>query len=222
MMYGTISISGDSASFTRCEFTGNTLNGRGLLWLHYKGDLLLRNCLFRGNTQSFGAQFGIIGQISSTGTTGISVENCTFVDNTAGVTFRFEGTSTGVNYLSNSIFTTPVSAGVTTVASNCCMTALLNGPNDSGNFTIESVGGLSGLKFVDAANGDYRLQERSPLREAGTMLSWMTSDATDLDGNLRVVSKYGKPLSRDPSGLPDIGCYECTIALIPGLAIFIR
>lgn len=66
-----------------------------------------------------------------------------------------------------------------------------------------------GAGFVDAANGDWRLRRRSPLRDAGILLDWMVPDATDLDGNPRLTDRFGKPFA--PGSLPDIGCYECQI-----------
>ena len=64
-----------------------------------------------------------------------------------------------------------------------------------------------GAGFVDAANGDWRLRRRSPLRDAGLPLDWMVPGATDLDGQARLTDRFGKPFA--PDALPDIGCYEC-------------
>ena len=64
-----------------------------------------------------------------------------------------------------------------------------------------------GAGFVDAAHGDWRLQRKSPLRDAGLLLPWMADGSTDLDGNPRLTDRFGKPFA--PDALPDIGCYEC-------------
>ncbi len=64
-----------------------------------------------------------------------------------------------------------------------------------------------GAGFVDAENGDWRLQRKSPLRDAGVLLPWMADGATDLDRNPRLTDRFGKPFA--PGALPDIGCYEC-------------
>ena len=90
--------------------------------------------------------------------------------------------------------------------------------DDCGNIAVASV---AAMKFADAANGDYHVQRRSPLREKGAMLSWMTEGAADLDGNPRVVSRYGVPLSAEASALPDIGCYECQRS-VPGFNMSFR
>ena len=66
-----------------------------------------------------------------------------------------------------------------------------------------------GTGFVDAANGDWRLQRKSPLRDAGVLLPWMTNGTKDLDGNPRLTDRFGKPFTS--GALPDIGCYECQI-----------
>lgn len=52
-------------------------------------------------------------------------------------------------------------------------------------------------KFTDAANGDFTLEKKSPCRDAGALLSWMTPSSLDLAGNARVFGNA-----------PDIGCYE--------------
>lgn len=61
--------------------------------------------------------------------------------------------------------------------------------------------------FRNAAKGDYSLKRRSPHRDQGTRLDWMTAETVDLAGNPRVVTD-GKPLAEDAAALPDLGCYE--------------
>ena len=225
-MYGTICVNGDSISFVDCRFTDNTLNSSALFFINDKGDELFRNCLFAGNKRGSSVRMIQANGATTTKTTRFSVENCTFADNAdnyALITLAAGNTAYSCN-LVNSVFSTGtiLSAAANNAslsARNCCFAASPANVTDGGGNIIKTV---AEMKFVDAANGDWHLQDRSPLREGGTVLPWMTSDATDLDGNPRILSKYGKPLSRDPSGLPDIGCYECTIALIPGLAIVIR
>lgn len=72
-------------------------------------------------------------------------------------------------------------------------------------------------KFIDDANGDFRLQRRSPLRDKGLLKSWMTG-ATDLDGNPRLLDRFAL---ESPLALPDIGCYECGIKA-PGFFIKVQ
>ena len=76
-----------------------------------------------------------------------------------------------------------------------------------------------GAGFVDAANGDWRLQRKSPLRDAGLLLPWMADGAADLDGNPRLTDRFGKPFA--PGALPDIGCYECQIRTPHGTTLML-
>ena len=61
--------------------------------------------------------------------------------------------------------------------------------------------------FADWTHGNWRLQRKSPLREAGQPLDWMERNSTDLDGNPRLTNLFGKPFAA--GALPDLGCYEC-------------
>ena len=61
--------------------------------------------------------------------------------------------------------------------------------------------------FRNAAKGDYSLKRRTPHRDKGTRLDWMTAETMDLAGNPRVATD-GKPLAEDAAALPDLGCYE--------------
>ena len=54
----------------------------------------------------------------------------------------------------------------------------------------------------------------------GVLRDWMTTETVDLDGNPRVVKK-GMALDKEPSALPDIGCYECQLKN-PGLMLILR
>ena len=212
-LYGTIRVAGDSVKFLDCKFTENTLYASSLLFVENKGDALIRNCLFAGNDRKKNTARLICRHGTTVSTpTGITVENCTFADNTDTIAPIYFSNASYANYLVNSVFTTDaILSGATessVLASNCCFTAL------------QEVGGLSfsdcitvangNHKFVDAANGDYHLQRNSPLRDKGVTLDWMTADAIDLDGNPRVFGDN-----------PDLGCYEC-IAKYPGFMVFVR
>jgi len=63
-------------------------------------------------------------------------------------------------------------------------------------------------RFVDAANGDFRLSMGSPCKDAGILEGWMAG-AFDLAGGKRVFN-----------GVPDIGCYE--FFLPPGFMLIFR
>jgi hypothetical protein len=214
-MFGTICVNGDSISFVDCRFTENTLNSSALFFINNKGDELFRNCLFAGNKrgrssvrfiQAYGA--------TSAKATRFSVENCTFADNTdnnALITLAAGDTAYSCN-LVNSVFTTgyilsAAQNNATLSVRNCCFAAIPANVTDGGGNIVKT---LAEMKFADAADGDWHLQVRSPLREAGMLLPWMTSDVTDLDGNRRVYHS-----------LPDIGCYECQMQM-PGFKMVVR
>ena len=65
-------------------------------------------------------------------------------------------------------------------------------------------------QFRDAANGDYTPSRKSPARNKGLLLDWMTADAKDILGNVRVFD-----------GAPDIGAFE-NVEPIPGMMLIIR
>ncbi|MCR5839444.1 MAG: hypothetical protein K6G94_07405 [Kiritimatiellae bacterium] len=224
--YGMIYTKGNSTKLIDCRVTDNTIYSTAILFVENAGDVLVRNCLFaRNSRENVSARMIRLSGASVSSAIGIMVENCTFADNTDTIApIQFQDIAYD-NYLVNSVFTTDdiLNTDLTTasvLASNCCFTAL------------QSVGGLSfggrciavtrgSHKFIDAANGDYHLEMRSPLREKGMMLDWMTTDAKDLDGNPRVVSRFSIPLCEDPFAMPDIGCYECMIR-VPAFMIIVR
>ena len=89
-------------------------------------------------------------------------------------------------------------------------------------------------KFVDAGNGDFRLQASSPLVDAGGLAQdWMGSgrrsgprDMGDGTYTIGTSGKYGVTISRNNAnprlygGVPDIGC--CEFYMPPGLMLFFR
>lgn len=77
-------------------------------------------------------------------------------------------------------------------------------------------------RFVDPKRNDWRLKRRSPCRDTGKTLDWMTADATDLAGNPRVVGRGGKPLADDAAALPDMGCFECLENAELGLLFLVK
>lgn len=71
------------------------------------------------------------------------------------------------------------------------------------NYSTEETVWTGAAKFRDADAGDYRLTDESVnALDKGRVLPWM-SDATDLEGNPRLVGFYSKK-----NALPDLGCYE--------------
>ena len=223
--YGTVHVGGDGVKFVDCRFTGNTLYATSLLFLENKGDMLVRNCLFAKNERkNKNGRLLYRHGTAVTSSTAMTVENCTFADNTDTIAPCYFANADYTSYFINSVFTTEsMLSGVTTsslLVSNCCVTAF----QEIGGLTyndkcITKAAGECG--FVDPEHGDYHLEMRSPLREKGVKLDWMTADATDLDGNPRVVSRFAEPLSKCASAMPDIGCYECMIR-VPAFIVIVR
>lgn len=77
-------------------------------------------------------------------------------------------------------------------------------------------------RFIDPKRNDWRLKRRSPCRDTGKTLDWMTAGATDLAGNPRVVGRGGKPLADDAAALPDMGCFECLENAELGLLFLVK
>lgn len=228
-MYGTIYVNGNGVSFLNCAFTDNTV-GKYFIEVRGKTNTLFRNCLFADNVRGTTA-YRLIRQTNCPDGSGLVIENCTFVDNTDSIgdtkvhIIGSAGTSSCTNVFVNSVFTGllhPHPSNIKTVARNCCFGPLYdnNFLEKTDCFMISDVPG-GDLKFIGVAERNYQLQRTSPLREKGIILPWMSVTATDIIGNLRVVSNKGEPLAVDPSALPDIGCYECVLKPL-GLALIIK
>ena len=179
----------------------------------------IRNCLVADNTFS-GALFSMHGSHKAL----VRIESCTFAGNAmnGGV---YSGATSGMGFMmTNTVFYGNAIKGAFGALTDC-QTGFANNCTD--NETLQSLteldaGGLVSAdpKFVDAEKGDYRLAHRSPCVDMGVLRDWMTTETVDLDGNPRVVKK-GMALDKDPSALPDIGCYECQLKN-PGLMLILR
>jgi len=140
-------------------------------------------CVFRGNSSYCGGGMGV----------GRAV-NCTFINNSAsyggGIFFSDNWAEQGIAVY-NCIFFGNTASGENNdiskpVAYNSCSSELTHGVN--GNITNAPL-------FVDAANGNFRLQSNSPCINWGN--NSVVSNATDLAGNPRIVE-----------GTVDMGAYE--------------
>lgn len=234
-IFGIIYTKGLSTKVLDCSFVGNTIYTDAIFYVHNTGDALVRNCLFAKNVcdknrNSRMIRLSMQAPPSPLPATGITVENCTFADNTDDLSMLQITDAGYANYLVNSVFTTdkilPSSASLllsksSLLASNCCFTAFQEIDGLSFNDKCITLATVDAMKFMDPANGDYHLDPLSPLRGKGVELDWMTAGAKDLDGNRRVVSRYGASLAADASALPDIGCYECQKS-IPRFIISVR
>ncbi len=177
-------------SFVSCVITNNVLDDIRIFFPYYGKNLLVRQCLIAGNT----ANENVVLDWNSSS----RFENCTILQQN----FRVKGSGDyGTNALVNCILpnTAIASSGnYANILTNCLVKSVSGGTQDSGVMTGDP-------KFVDEANGDCRLAFNSPCREKGIVLDWM-ADATDLNGNPRLVNILGKVAA---DALPDLGCYEC-------------
>jgi hypothetical protein len=157
------------------------------------------NCTFIGNVANpFGGAIGANGY--GGGQYGGETYNCLFIDNTAGMLgcTIASGTAYNCTFIStscvdvyrsvvyNSVFSPEKGANAGSEFFSSCASDLINGVN--GNITNAPL-------FVDAANGNFRLQSNSPCINWGN--NSVVSNTTDLAGNPRIVE-----------GVVDMGAYE--------------
>ncbi|MBN1518190.1 fibronectin type III domain-containing protein [Candidatus Sumerlaeota bacterium] len=98
--------------------------------------------------------------------------------------------------------------------SNLSHCLFFNNPDgdSNGNFNAATNCVSGDPLFVDAANGDFHLQDGSAAIDCGTSIS---APATDMDGVARPVDRYGVGYDGENEGY-DIGAYECLFAgIIP-------
>ena len=211
--YGLVYMVKDSAKLMNCNFTNGNFDGSrkssgatAAIWLA-STNAFVRNCLFAGNETT--DAYRLVGQPTiANPAIGYSIENCTFADNSDN-NFMFTSSSSSkcTNRIVNCMITGKPYQSAPAVFSNCCLKAGVDAHADVfGGFRFSNI---DELKFVDAANGDYHLQPKSPLREGGMLLDWMTAGAVDLDGNPRVHLD-----------LPDIGCYESQFTPLGFMVLF--
>ena len=197
----------------RCVFRNNTAHGSGgAIYMRNASNtpadcrVDIRNSLFVGN--SAGCNGGAINYIAYQA----SVENCTFVDNTAGSSgpnIYHRWTSTLVNSIlagtqgdlggtfslqtaNTSLYQNSIQAGRADGNMRSCF---------NGN-ACQNLDGIADVRFSDATGGDYSIRGSSPARDAGTVRAWMSDGGLDLAGSPRVW-----PLLAD-NGRVDIGAYE--------------
>ena len=208
-----------NSAFVGCVFTNNVAK----LFKSSAGNLgKYRNCLIADNTFADGVFYKWTGTASDRGLM-TPLDSCTFAGNacTNGTFFAICRQSMTGLALTNTVF-----YGNTFKKSS--LNSLKGTENSfcrvcTDDADILAVVGETDVVisndplFADAAAGDYRLKRKSPCREAGVWLDWMTG-AVDLAGNPRVLDRDGRVSA---SALPDLGCYECT-EKTPGFLLIVR
>lgn len=199
-------------------FTGNfTQYGQAAVFVAPGATLAVNRTQFTGNA----------GGISSLSASTVTVRESLFAHNTGGPVLATSGSLTLVysTVANNDSYNTAVTANGPTVVSDCIIwgnTQLGSGGNESyqiSNYAgqlalshtivegLRTLGGTQLLpfspRFVDAANGDFRLAADSPAIDAGLASDLLASE-TDLDGANRPVG-----------GAPDLGAFEATSAGTP-------
>ncbi len=218
------------ATFANCTFEVNSARG----WKSQSrgggasGDGQFIRCIFRGNSAGGGDYFGGSGgglSITSgsvvdslfvgnrvmeadktpgfggglAASDGVVIRGCTFVANTV------EGQGGGIYYEGASIANCIVwgnsedqIAGSGTVS----WSNVQGGYSGEGNIDLNP-------RFIDPANGDYRLGDGSPCIDAGNNALVPPESEFDLDGLPRFVNDLGMPdMGEGTAPIVDMGCYE--------------
>ena len=218
-IYNFVTGAGNSSKplISNCKITNNF----GTSWggaVHNQGDAggesgpTFMNCLFTGNTVSnFGSGSAIYNEAYIGGIISTRIINCTFDNNTGGSSgeamynLGYVG-STFSTEITNSIFWTnlPIRAdllGFTTLNNSIYYDGSINNAAPALPALVSGSNNLdSDPMFINAANGDYSLQDMSPavnIGNAPTYNAINNANTKDLANNQRI---YGTTI--------DAGAYE--------------
>ena len=137
-------------------------------------------------------------------------------------------------YTENGIYSQPW-ANATNFVVNCAIDSRMKNVANLTNETAATVYGnhdniaIEDPKFADAANGDYRLQRKSPCVGAGTNMTWcatgvalndLTYEHDPAKPGVRVFFDRRKPVPRVVGTAPSIGAFEYYAD--PGLLLMVR
>lgn len=199
-----------------CQFLIKCQYGAGLQVAYTN---VLRNCLFADN--DMGVSFARMSTYPTL------FENCTVADNRIGEGGYYVTVASkdGECYATSFVFRNSIFFG------NGTSLSLSNSSTFSAVFVAcdFDVAGVSGAGVISASprfdaaakkSGIWVVKPSSPCCDAGVLLDWQDEASLDLIGNPRVV-RAGKPLSEDPTALPDMGCCEC-VAEPRGLLLLFR
>jgi hypothetical protein len=183
-----------------CTFTGNSASQGGGMYnnMYLDGSLTVIGCTFVGNMATGGHSSRGDGGGMYNYCGNQTLINCLFRENTAADSgsglYNIWCTTTMINCtLSGSESDSPAGMFIDeahTYPTNCIFWDVHGGIADYDGFEIITY-------FVNAAEGDYHLQEESPCINAGDNSAVPASITTDLDGNPRIVNS-----------VVDMGVYE--------------
>ena len=203
---------GGNALFENCTIVSNRTGG--ILMGPDGGSGKFVNCVVFGNKfKNYGApgnnrNFNYRSQWAGGSTSSLVISNC-YIEGTA---------SCSVNSYKGKYVDSATGAFVN--GDGTVRTLFSFDPSGTSSNITAAADAAKTRVFVDWTNGDWRLQRKSPLRDAGLLRSWMGEDATDLDGNPRVTDRFGKAFGSDAR--PDLGCYECQIFTTHATTIMLR
>jgi hypothetical protein len=227
----------NSVSAFSVQGQNGTASGGGLS----ANDSVLINCLIRGNSA------GADGSARGGGVllTGSSIMvNCLITDNIAQAEIDARGAGVSVNadaQLINCTIANNVAIGAADIGgvnvtgsgmpslANCIVVGNTGTDVHSNAVARYSCieGGFLGEGnidadplFIDPANGDFRLQDASPCRDAGSNDA-LPADTYDLDGDGNTAEQLSRDLDllrRKVNGIVDMGAYEWQHACAPDIA----
>lgn len=218
---GGVSAYFSTLTVLQCRFIGNAAGKGGAVECHEGAWAQLVNCLINSN-QSVTSHGGALNFESQSG---ILVENCTLVNNSAadlgGGVYWLASHGSIINSIfwnDNKFAVYEADAAVPQIL-NCLFSDNPDGVCFAGGVGIATAEGPDGLnatataasanldgnpQFKDAAAGDFHIAYTSPAVDVGTSVNAPTND---LDGNPRPYDVLG--MGSDGSGTEyDIGCYE--------------
>lgn len=193
-------------NLVNCIFDGNGDDGSVLV--RTGNGMVMRNCLLMnatGSSFTMGSRSAALYCDSD----GVSVENCTIANNAKGI---FCPGSRSLPLVNCAVYGNAIrdlhqtdDAGDGVSFTNCYFNSLAPrlAEDIRSRPCVDCVFSEAPL-FTDAENGDFSLQRKSPLRDAGVTLAWMKG-ARDVAGNPRCLDSAG---NASETALPDIGCYE--------------
>jgi parallel beta-helix repeat protein len=206
----------------RCIIDGNTSVGQGGGVLLNSQSTMTNSLVINNEANNTGAGVRVIAASDNnyTGTLVISMYNCTIANNKANTTTNTESgvsISAGTNKyydIANIIVwgNTNQNDAVSGVTVNTNFRGIIKNSifHEAASYDATDYGNdnlNSDPSFVDAANGNYRLQAGSPAIDAGDETDLSYNRDLDLDGNARINNTI------------DIGAYEYYFVIAPGASV---